>query len=1032
MKKKILLISGLCLSIILAASVPEFGKSVNPPITIHKNIAVVAPTSYPVTVYSAYGTQCQPGSDLGKAIDGDKTTLYHSSWSGTSLPDTLDFNFVEVSRIDTMIYYPRQIGTNGYFGNSEIWYSTASNPTTFSKLMDKDFGMIGTTTKVALKGADGILNPAVVRVIVKTGKNNFASCAEMEFRTTVKPVIVETCDPSSTVPLDIKQAVSSGYASNFQPDTEGEGDIKYSFDGDPTTIYHSNWDGGGFPITLDYNFTNIDKINYLVYRPRSDGGDNGLFQETEIWYSTTDAPTTFTKYCDYNFNASNSDTKINFSSPILSPATIRFIVKNGLNNYASCSEMEFYKAVDTGLEFPENIFHDTMCTSLKSGITQTDIDGMANGFNKSLAQCMFNGTYDTTFRVQNYEAYPVVTTTASALKTSGYSQFENPTGIYFEAGKAAIVLVENTFGQNISLKVSDYSTGANASYTLNTGLNKITISSKGLGYINYYTYNYKNAQPIRIHIVAGKINGYYDVKTTTPTQWKSLMKNAVTNMIDLKGKYIGMLFPVVQLRQYSPDDAKPLVQVYDTIVRIEHEQMGLYKYNKVPKNHMFAEADNEDWSWYAGGKGAHFSSNTEITCNAVNAHDDCWGLAHELGHVNQIRPGLKWAGTTEVTNNIHSTWINYLFTPNDTRLEKEVNNDAYYDKTETGTTNGKGNAIIGGRYNAFLNNGLLKKQIWMFQYGSDNVTNTGDWAATGGDFFLRLIPLWQLELYYQVVHPEKKDWYGDIAEKVRNTNETSFTEGKLQMNFMKNVCDATGEDLTDFFRNVGMLRTFNRNIDDYGIKNIVLSAADSAAVVTYIAGKNYPKPESPVMYYLSANNVNAFKNKLAVEGTVNVGCTPMLTSTEDYQKYIIVDHAVWKNVVVFETYSGNKLIRISMVGSGYTNNDKTRVYYPSNATAIYAVAWDGTRKLVYGIPSAVSTVKQQLINMYPNPVKDGFYIKEIGNGSKLTITNLNGQIILEKIVNSNDFVAVKSLTKGVYLVKVSNLQNTFTGKLIKE
>jgi len=598
-------------------------------------------------------------------------------------------------------------------------------------------------------------------------------------------------------------------------------------------------------------------------------------------------------------------------------------------------------------------------------------------------------------------------------------------------------LVENTFGQNISLKVSDYSTKANVSYPLNTGLNNITILSKGLGYINYYTDNYKNAQPIRIHIAAGKINGYYDIKTTTATQWKSMLKNAVTNMIDLKGKYINMRYSVAQLKQYSPDDAKELVQVYDSIVRIQHTQMGLYKYNKVPKNHMYAEADNGTPGVYATETGgAHFGGSgiCEIAFNALTAFNKSWGLAHELGHVNQLRSGLRWTGTTEVTNNIYSVWINYLFTPNNTRLEKEVNNDAYYDRSETGTTNGKGNEIIGGRYNAFLNNGLLKKQIWMFQYGSDNVTDsvTVNWAATGGDFFLRLIPLWQLELYYQVAHPEKKDWFGDIAEKVRNTDETGLTAGQLQMNFMKNVCDVTGENLTDFFRKVGMLRTFNRNIDDYGIKNIVLSAADSAAVVAYIAGKNYPKPESPVMYYLSVNSVNAFKNKLAVVGTVNVGCTPMLTSTEDYQKYIIVDHAVWKNVVVFETYSGNKLIRISMVGSGYTNNDKTRVYYPSNATAIYAVAWDGTRKLVYGIPSAVSTVKQQLINMYPNPVKDGFYIKEIGNGSKLTITNLNGQIILEKIVNSNDFVAVKSLTKGVYLVKVSNLQNTFTGKLIKE
>ena len=29
-----------------------------------------------------------------------------------------------------------------------------------------------------------------------------------------------------------------------------------------------------------------------------------------------------------------------------------------------------------------------------------------------------------------------------------------------------------------------------------------------------------------------------------------------------------------------------------------------------------------------------------------------WGPAHEVGHCNQTRPGMKWSGLTEVTNNL--------------------------------------------------------------------------------------------------------------------------------------------------------------------------------------------------------------------------------------------------------------------------------------------------------------------------------------------------------------------------------------------
>ena len=39
----------------------------------------------------------------------------------------------------------------------------------------------------------------------------------------------------------------------------------------------------------------------------------------------------------------------------------------------------------------------------------------------------------------------------------------------------------------------------------------------------------------------------------------------------------------------------------------------------------------------------------------------CWGPAHEVGHCNQTRPGLKWSGLTEVSNNIMSLFIQTSF-----------------------------------------------------------------------------------------------------------------------------------------------------------------------------------------------------------------------------------------------------------------------------------------------------------------------------------------------------------------------------------
>lgn len=48
-----------------------------------------------------------------------------------------------------------------------------------------------------------------------------------------------------------------------------------------------------------------------------------------------------------------------------------------------------------------------------------------------------------------------------------------------------------------------------------------------------------------------------------------------------------------------------------------------------------------------------------------------WGIAHEFGHVNQVRPAMKWVSTGEVTNNIYSAYVNYMLNPTSMRLEHE-------------------------------------------------------------------------------------------------------------------------------------------------------------------------------------------------------------------------------------------------------------------------------------------------------------------------------------------------------------------------
>ena len=211
----------------------------------------------------------------------------------------------------------------------------------------------------------------------------------------------------------------------------------------------------------------------------------------------------------------------------------------------------------------------------------------------------------------------------------------------------------------------------------------------------------------------------------------------------------------------------------------------------------------------------------------------------------------------------------------------------------------------------------------------------------GGDHFVKLCPLWQMLLYYrEVIGGEKRDWYGDVAEIVRTTDQNGMSNGELNLAFMKNTMDVVKEDLTDFFEQCGMLKPINKELDDYARGQMTITQAQCDELKVY--ARKYPKPATPVLYYLSANCVDAYKNRLPVEGKYNEGLIVRSNG------WVMAKHEVWRNAVVFETYQGDELKYVAMVGTDSYDGSETWVRYPEGSTRIEAVAWDGTRTLVYG------------------------------------------------------------------------------------
>lgn len=71
-------------------------------------------------------------------------------------------------------------------------------------------------------------------------------------------------------------------------------------------------------------------------------------------------------------------------------------------------------------------------------------------------------------------------------------------------------------------------------------------------------------------------------------------------------------------------------------------------------------------------------------------------------------------------------------------------------------------------------------------------------------------------------------------------------------------------------------------------------------------------------------------------------------------------------------------------------------------------------------------------SIYPNPVTDGFYIKTGEKVVTITVSNLNGSILVNKQVNLKDFININYLTPGIYIVKLSTENGLVVRKLVKK
>ncbi len=467
-------------------------------------------------------------------------------------------------------------------------------------------------------------------------------------------------------------------------------------------------------------------------------------------------------------------------------------------------------------------FTSSDCSKLKRGVKEKTLKKFKTDLMRNVASQLLAKEYDTEYRTNTYKAYPSTKELERTIKLgSGFSKYENITGIYLEKG-TNVVFVGDMKGKEISLLIPNFmrkpAEGIEPTkdpngwglhkqvIKLKEGINIFEVKVASNTYISYFDDYAEKAPGITVNFPTGKINGYFDLAKHDNEDWNNLLDNAVSPIMDARGTHMQVAYPIESFQKNTRGKGVELLSNYDQMLHHHYTILGLVKYKKIPKNRMFARVN---WNYYMfrDGDGVAYLGN-ESTMRMVSnpavviKGDPCWGFCHEAGHALQMRQ-ITWPGMTETSVNIFSMYTKGKM-GNDSRLKRSGAYEKAYE-----------HYIESGNKPAYLTS----------------------------DVFERLVPLWQLHLYFQ--KNGYPDFYPDVMEAMRNIPNPAKTrdEGyKNQLNFTKICSDVTKTDLTDFFEKYGFFWSGEMELNDYGKAKYVIPQAEVDETKAYIASKNYKKP----------------------------------------------------------------------------------------------------------------------------------------------------------------------------------------------
>lgn len=540
----------------------------------------------------------------------------------------------------------------------------------------------------------------------------------------------------------------------------------------------------------------------------------------------------------------------------------------------SCSALNATYSGYTTAQMQEDSNYKALPSVLQTMVLKMTTDGSWAETNYDGTKSGWDADYAKKYRVQLYEPYNEPGAAASALGLNAHTNMNNPTGIFVNYRGTVYVMVEGTIKDGSSLYLAAYTGHGklgnyNDGVELHEGLNIVNYFAEGTNLcINYVVHTFDTSKgkgnkakayklsdydPIKIHIEGGYINGYYNKMGDElygdgdkNTNWDYIAERATQKDVTILGKYINLQFPLNDadtegnkgLGYYltGKNQAEAVIDEWDKVMLWERLVLGV-----LPQATIEAEAQQSPYSTkkvfeFTGNDGDDFATDYSDYYNVhglsfgvggssymYGSWDHCgyhyntmggviealptsagahWGPGHEIGHQHQSL--LTVNGLTEVTNNLFSNVVLWYF----------------------GETTSRYNGDQGS-----LTNVLEQYNTEGADFFSNNI-----WAQT--------IMYYKLFLYYHVLGNNPK-FYPRLFEMLRQDPMSGgYAQDGSQclMKFYKKCCDASGDDLTEFFRAHGFFEVMeNRYVGDYSPSVYNLTQAQIDAAIEEVKAKNYPE-----------------------------------------------------------------------------------------------------------------------------------------------------------------------------------------------